>query len=188
MKLMQRRLNSVSQHSQWALMAIEVWSKQKICEIWCDTRNKMANADWEEELRPSRQTFVERLYVFKGPRSGEASDEVSFVGQTRAGWVTVTGRSNSLLWQFHGFTRSLPFLQPHSPSRFYGSSPLPISLLTSHFSCRPWTFVYLSLIPLITQSLSPDRSLGLGLRLPLPSDADRLPWLSVGTRKWAPDR
>lgn len=34
-----------------------------------------------------------------------------------------------------------------------------------HFSCRQWTFVYLSLIPLVTQSLSPDRSLGLGLWL-----------------------
>lgn len=79
-----------------------------------------------------------------------------------AGWVTVTGRSSSLPWQFRGFIRSLPFLQPHSPSR---SNVPPLLISRSHFSCRPRTFVYLSLIPLVTQSLSPDRSLGLGLWL-----------------------
>lgn len=55
-------------------------------------------------------------------------------------------------------THSLPFLS------LIFSVALMYPYFRSH-SYRLWTFVYLFLIPLVTQSLSPDTSLGLRLRL-----------------------
>lgn len=68
------------------------------------------------------------------------------------------GRFNSLQPQSPPLTHSLSFLS------LIFSVALMYPYFRSH-SCRLWTFVYLFLIPLVTQSLSPDTSLGLGLRL-----------------------
>lgn len=63
-------------------------------------------------------------------------------------------------------TAAIPPAYPLAP--LFLSPILAVALMYPHFrshSYRLWTFVYLSLIPLVTQSLSPDTSLGLGLRL-----------------------
>lgn len=119
----------------------------------------------------------------------------SLAGQTRAGWVTVTGRFNSLPLQSHCLPARFPFFLSRilsvslmCPSFFFFSPPYRVS---SCRAARLWTvLVYLFLIPLVTHSLSLTRQIIRirALTLPIPSDADRPQWQSVGTRKWAPDR
>lgn len=89
-------------------------------------------------------------------------------------------------------TRSLSlFPQPYSlsqsnvPFLFFPNvqHPPPVP---SRRAARLWTvLVYLFLIPLVTHSLSLTRQIIRirALTLPIPSDADRPQWQSVGTRK-----
>lgn len=90
-------------------------------------------------------------------------------------------------------TRSLSlFPQPYSlsqsnvPFLFFPNVQHPPPPVPSRRAARLWTvLVYLFLIPLVTHSLSLTRQIIRirALTLPIPSDADRPQWQSVGTRK-----
>ena len=112
----------------------------------------------------------------RGADEGRVSDGDRPIQQLTAAIPLLT-RSLSLFPQPYSLRQSnVPFL-------FFFSPPYRVS---SCRAARLWTvLVYLFLIPLVTHSLSLTRQIIRirALTLPIPSDADRPQWQSVGTRK-----